>query len=201
MYRRYGKLHVGLVIILELVVLSTAIYSVASSQWKDFFLSLLAMISFFVPFIIMQFTNKRRITLPSSFISISLIFIFLAQYLGEINEFYLKFWWWDLILHIIFGVYAVIIALKLIQGIAVSDQASTIQRFGIFTSIYAFSFSIALGTIWEMFEFIGDNIFNTNMVKGGLEDTSIDMIVKIIAAFITSFIYYKRFKRQMSFNC
>lgn len=43
-----------------------------------------------------------------------------------------------------------------------------------------------------MFEFVGDYLFKTSMVKGGLEDTSTDLLVKIIAAFITSIIYYFR---------
>ena len=65
-------------------------------------------------------------------------------------------------------------------------------RFTLFAIIFAFSFSIALGTLWELFEFVGDYLFKTNMVKGGLEDTSTDLLVKVVAAFITSIICYFR---------
>ncbi len=43
-----------------------------------------------------------------------------------------------------------------------------------------------------MFEFTGDYLFESSMVKGGLEDTSTDLIIKIVVSFITSMICYYR---------
>ncbi|WP_192875367.1 hypothetical protein [Clostridium taeniosporum] len=63
--------------------------------------------------------------------------------------------------------------------------------------IFAFNFSITLGTLWEMVEFLGDYLFKLNMVNGGLEDTASDLLIKILFAFITSIIcYYNNFKSK-----
>jgi hypothetical protein len=45
------------------------------------------------------------------------------------------FWWWDLFLHGMFGSYAVIIALYLIQGVITKEKHVTEKRFTIFTLI------------------------------------------------------------------
>jgi len=65
-----------------------------------------------------------------------------------------------------------------------------------FSAIFAFSFSVALGTIWEAFEFSGDFLFKTGMVKGGLEDTSTDILINIAASLITSAYYYLKKRKS-----
>ena len=179
-----------LVIIFGISTIIFAIQSIQVRNWKDFRLSFLALVSFSIPFILRYIANKKKIVLPSYFQEIGLIFLFLTQYLGELRKFYLKIWWWDLLLHIIFGIYAVLVALYLTQGIIIRDKIATVNRFRFFNSIFSLSFSIALGTFWEIFEFLGDVLFKTNMVKGGLEDTLTDLIVHLLAAFLTSVIYY-----------
>lgn len=187
-----SKRAAGIAVLFEMLLITTVIGSIISRQWKDLSLSLLAIVSLMLPFIFTRFAMKKRIKLPSSFQLISLLFIFMAQYLGEIKKFYLIFWWWDLLLHAIFGSFAVIVALYSIKGTIRKEKAMTDHRFTLFTVIFAFSFSVALGTLWEMFEFLGDFLFKSGMVKGGLEDTSTDLLVKIIAAFTTAVIYYYR---------
>jgi len=190
MNNQSSKLSLGIAITFEIILIVTAILNIAARRWKDLGLSLLAIVCMTFPFIITRNANLKNIELPSSFQAITLVFIFLAQYLGEIRNFYLIFWWWDLLLHAIFGSYAVIVALFLIRGTFIKRQAISKKQFTLFTIIFAFSNAIALGTIWEMFEFIGDYLFKTNMVKGGLEDILIDLLVKMSTAFLTSIIYY-----------
>lgn len=197
MNNRNSKLSIGIAGLFEMILVTTAIISITSKEWKSLVLSLLAIICIMLPFIITKIANKKNIVLPSNFQSISIVFLFFAQYLGEIQKFYDIFWWWDLILHAIFGSYAVLIALYSIRGIIIKEEKTTKKRFVIFTLIFALSFSIALGTLWEIFEFVGDYLLKTTMVKGGLEDTSSDLIVKILAAFITSITCYYRKLRNI----
>jgi uncharacterized membrane protein YjdF len=57
-----------------------------------------------------------------------------------------------------------------------------------FVALFAFVFAIALGTLWEIFEFAMDQIFGLEMQKpmfgdpSGLTDTMWDMIVNAIGA-------------------
>lgn len=197
MNNKNSKLAIGIAVLFEIILITTSILSIASRQWKNLTLSLLAIVCIILPFIITRIANIKNIVLLSSFQLISLLFILLAQYFGQIKKFYLIFSWWDLLLHAIFGSYAVLIALHLIQGIIIKEKEVTKERFTIFTVIFAFSFSIALGTLWEMFEFVGDYLFKTTMVKGGLEDIASDLLIKILSAFITSIIcYYRKLRNQ-----
>lgn len=201
MINKSNKLSIGIAVLFEIILVITAIDSIATRQWKTLSLTLLATVCIFLPFLISRIACIKNLVLPPSFHSIMLVFIFLAQYLGEIRKFYQVFWWWDLLLHAIFGSYAVIIALYLMKGIIRKEQGTSEQRFTLFTILFAFSFSIALGTLWEMFEFTGDYLFKSSMVKGGLEDTSTDLLIKIAGAIITSVMcYYRNLKKDNSFS-
>lgn len=194
-----NKTAVEMAILFEITLLYTAIVSITSSQWKDLSLSILAIVCLLVPFLVTRISNRTNIVLPSSFQLVSLLFIFMAQYFGELKRFYLIFWWWDLLLHAIFGSFAVAVALYLIKGTIKKEQDISDQRFTLFIIIFAFSFSICLGTLWEMFEFVGDYVFRAGMVKGGLVDTSTDLLGNILAAFITAgTCYYLILRKKFS---
>lgn len=185
-----SKLASGVALLFEIVLVITAIMSISLSEWKNLAVSLLTMVCLMLPFLIAYLAKRKNIILPSGFQLLTVLFIFMAQYFGEMKKFYLKFWWWDLLLHAIFGSFAVVFALHLMKGTIIKEQDTSDQRFTLFTILFAFCFSIALGTLWEMFEFVGDYFFQAGMVKGGLEDTATDLLVKILAAFITSWICY-----------
>lgn len=188
----HSKQAVRVAAIFEILLLTEAMMSIASRQWKDLALSLLAMVCLMLPFVIARVAKVKNIALPSVFQLLTVLFIFMAQYLGEIKKFYQLFWWWDLLLHAIFGSFVVVVTLYSIKGMIKKDQEMTDQRFTLFTVIFAFNVSITLGTLWEMFEFIGDYLFKAGMVKGGIEDTATDILAKILAAFITALICYYR---------
>ncbi len=197
MKNKYSKLSIGIAVLFEIILITTAISSIISRQFESLFLFPGAIICIILPFIITHIANKKNIILPSNFEFISLLFILLALYFGEIMKVYTTFWWWDLFLHGMFGSYAVLVALHLIQGIIIKEKETTEKRFTIFTLIFAFSFSITLGTLWEMIEFLADYFFKADMVNGGLEDTATDLLIKIFFAFITSIIwYYRKMKKK-----
>ncbi|AWK52092.1 hypothetical protein DIC82_14210 [Clostridium beijerinckii] len=192
MNNKHSKLTIGIAVLFEIILIATAIFKIISGQFEGLFLFPGAIVCIILPFIVTHIANKKKIVLPSSFEFISLLFILLALYFGEIMKVYTTFWWWDLFLHGMFGSYAVIIGLHLIQGIIVKEKNITEQRFTIFTLIFSFCFSITLGTLWEMVEFLADYFLKADMVNGGLEDTATDLLIKIFCAFITSIIWYYR---------
>lgn len=177
MNNKNSKLVIWIAVIFEILFIITSIYNILSGKLKKPLLLLIASIFILFPFIITYIANKKDILLPPNFQLTSLSFILFSQYFGEILKFYTMFWWWDLLLHGAFGIYTVIIPLYLMQGIIIKEKGISKKRFVILTIILAFCFSIALGTLWEMIEFIGDYLFKTNMVKGGLEDTASDILI------------------------
>lgn len=196
MINKNNKLVIVIAVLFELILITTVMTAVLSRQWKILYLSLLAAVCLILPFIVTYISNMKNIMLPPSFNLVSLLFIFSAQYLGEIKKFYDIFWWWYILLHGLFGMYAVIISLYIMQGIIKKKQGITKQRLILFNGVFSFSFSIALGTLWEIFEFTADYFFKTNMVTGGLQDTATDLIAKISAAFITCAVYYHHSLRK-----
>ncbi|SFD14251.1 hypothetical protein [Clostridium uliginosum] len=127
MNNKNSKIDIGITVLFEIILITNAILSITSRQWKNLALSLLAIVCIILPFIITHIANIKNLVLPSSFNLISLLFIFLTLYFGEIKNFYSIFWWWDLLLHAIFGSYAVLIALHLIQGIIAKEKKVTKQ--------------------------------------------------------------------------
>lgn len=196
MNNKNGSLAIGMAVLFEIIVTTSAIGSIISGQWKNLGLSLLAVVCLPIPFIIAGIAAKKKILLPSSFQYVILVFIFLAQYFGEIRRFYFKFWWWDLLLHAIFGGYMVIVGLHAADDIITKKDGITKDRFAFFRVVFAFCLAITLGTLWEVFEFAGDYLEKSHMVKGGFEDTMTNLIVKLLTALVTSVVFYQKLKKQ-----
>lgn len=182
----------ALAVIFEFVLIISAAVKIISKQWNGLLLIFMTGICILLPFVITYIADKKNIILPPGFQIVSLLFILSAEYLGEIEKFYVLFWWWDLLLHAVSGSYAVITALYFMRGIIIKNKKSTIRRYYFTILLLAFSFSVSLGALWEIFEFTGDYILKTSMVKGGLQDTAEDLIIKVLSAFITSILCYFR---------
>jgi uncharacterized membrane protein YjdF len=71
----------------------------------------------------------------------------------------------------------VVFALTLFEGDKYAAPAWAV-------SVIAFSFALAIGALWEVFEFAMDTVFGLNMQKSGLMDTMGDLIVDTIGAAI-----------------
>ncbi len=198
MNNKYNKTAKIISVIFETMTIFTGFMALTQKDYKVAKLSIIASLSILIPFILIFLAKKKKLNLPISFPLFSVIFIFAAQYFGEIHRYYDKIWWWDLMLHAIFGSYMVITFLHLTKGIIRMEIEITRKRYVMTTALFAFCFAVSLGTLWEIFEFSGDFIFKTGMVKGGLEDTMGDLVVKTAAALITSLIYYFRNRNSSS---
>ncbi|WP_242960797.1 hypothetical protein [Clostridium peptidivorans] len=175
--------------VFEVILIGTAIANLVIKQWKDVFLCILAMVVLTAPFIIKYIASKNNIVLPKSFELVAVVFIILAQYCGEILNFY-NFWWWDLFLHGVAGCYLFIIGICIYKSINIPKKQINKKVVILVDIIFSFGFSIAIGVLWEIFEATGDYLFKTHMTENGLEDTAGDLLIKTVTALITSIIYY-----------
>lgn len=96
--------------------------------------------------------------------NLSLLFIFSAEILGEIQSFYIIFPMWDTMLHTINGFLAAAIGFSLVH-IMNEDERIQFQLSPLYLVIVAFSFSMTIGVIWEIFEFAMDNFLCLDMQK------------------------------------
>lgn len=131
------------------------------------------------------------VQVPPSFIAAVVFFVAATLFLGEVFDFYERFWWWDIAMHassaVGFGLVGFVLVFIMFQG----------DRFAappIAMAFFAFCFAMTIGAVWEIFEFGMDQIFGMNMQKTGLDDTMGDLIVNTLGAVIgaaSGFAYLK----------
>ncbi len=131
-------------------------------------LCILSLVLFVMPF----FIEKRfKIELPNTMEIIIMLFIFSAEILGEINNFYGIIPHFDTILHTLNGFLAAGVGFALFD--LLNNNVRSINLSPLFLSIMAFCFSMTIGVLWEFFEYGADKYFRTDMQK--------DFIVKDIS--------------------
>lgn len=135
--------------ILRLFVIVVAIDQLRNRNYENLFLCILTLILFLVP----SFIERRiHIDIPDTLEVIILLFIFSAEILGEIQEYYILFPYWDTVLHTINGFLAAAIGFSLIDILNKNDKFA-ISLSPVFVALVAFCFSMTIGVLWEFFEF------------------------------------------------
>lgn len=107
---------------------------------------------------------KNRVRFSSALKCAIVLFIFGAEFLGEINNFYYHIPWWDTLLHTTSGVILAMIGFMLVHALNNSDRI-TVQLSPFFIALFAFTFALASGAVWEIFEYSGDRLFQMDMQK------------------------------------
>ncbi len=159
-----------------LFLLATAGFAAYEHNYSMMFIALGTLAASTAPAFL---ADRLHIRIPVGFYAGIVLFLFGTLFLGEAFDFYERFTWWDIVMHgasaMGFGLMGVIFALTLFEGDKYAAPAWAI-------SIIAFSFALAIGTLWEVFEFAMDWFFDLNMQKSGLIDTMGDLIVDTIGA-------------------
>jgi hypothetical protein len=159
-------------------------------DWELMFMGLLALILTFIPEVL---TTKYKVSFPVEFNLLIVVFVYLSIFLGEAVNAYERFFWWDAMLHIASGV---ILSFAAFLILYILYREKKFQASPFIIAMLTFSFALALGTIWEIFEFGMDNVFGLNMQKNGLSDTMWDMIVNSIGALVVSYAGYRIIKNN-----
>lgn len=146
---------------LRVLVIATMVLQLLNRNYENVFLCALTLLLLIMPSL-MQITF--RVELPTTLEIIILIFIFAAEILGEIREFYLIFPFWDTALHTLNGFLAAAIGFSLVDLLNRSER-TVFNLSPLFTAIVAFCFSMTIGVVWEFFEFGMDQLAGFDMQK------------------------------------
>ena len=152
---------------LRLLVIVMMVLQLMNRNYENVFLCVLTLMLLVIPSLV-QITFK--VELPTVLEIVILVFIFAAEILGEISEFYLLFPFWDTVLHTINGFLAAAIGFSLVDLLNRSEKA-IFSLSPLFMAIVAFCFSMTIGVIWEFFEFGMDQIAGFDMQKDTLIHT------------------------------
>lgn len=159
-------------LILRILVIVMLVLQILNQNYENVFLCILTLLLLIIPSFV-QVTFK--IELPTTLEIIVLLFIFGAEILGEIAEFYLVFPFWDTVLHTLNGFLAAAIGFSLVDLLNRSER-TVFHLSPLFTAIVAFCFSMTIGVVWEFFEFGMDQIMGFDMQK----DTVVSTIASVM---------------------
>ena len=148
-------------LILRILVIITLIIQLVRGNWENAFLCILTLFLFCIPSLI---NHKLNIKLPSVLEIIIFVFIFSAEILGEIQNFYGIFKNWDTILHTINGFLCSAIGFSMVD-ILNKNRKSYFKMTPIFVVLVAFYFSMTIGVLWEFTEYAIDNTLTKDMQK------------------------------------
>lgn len=150
-----------LYVVLRLSVLGVMVAQITNQDWENVLLCLLTLVLLVMPW----FLEKTwRIEIPDALEIIILLFIYAAEILGEIREYYILIPFWDTALHTTTGFLAAAVGFSLIDLLNRSES-TRLYLSPIYVCIAAFCFSMTIGVLWEFFEFAADQLLNVDMQK------------------------------------
>lgn len=194
-------------IITNLVRLALILMFIRGCVNVDHTHTLIIILTFILTYFPSILKKKFGVYLPSRLEITITLFIFAAQFLGEMHGFYDKISWWDTMLHTTSGVILGLVGFLFVYLLNENGDKN-VNLSPVFVVIVAFCFAITMGVFWEFFEYGADRIFGYNMQKfrmpgqDGLVDTMNDLIVDAVGA-LTACIggwFYMKKKKDTLFN-
>ena len=156
-----------------------------------------------------DYIEYKNIHLPHILEIVIVIFIFAGIFLSVRFELYYHVFWWDDVLHTLSGIIIGFLGFIIIYKI---NGKYSMDISPLLVAVFAFTFAMTMGVIWEIFEFALDVFFGTTMQSwdlphdttligrsfqgSGLRDTMSDLIVNSLGALLTSVICYFLYKRE-----
>ncbi len=141
--------------------------------------------------------KKLRFELPKQLYIQYMIFLYCAIFLGEVRSFYYLVPHWDTVCHFFSSMMTGLFGLMVVT-ILNRDKRLSMQLSPFFLCLFAFCFSVTIGSLWEIYEFAADGLFGLNMQKfitadgvtlvghAALADTMKDIIVDVLGALLAS---------------
>ena len=163
-----ARIHQGILIILQAVMAIELVLVFHEGQWINAFLVMAIMAITLSPAVL---GRRFRVHIPPEFQVFAVLFVFAALFLGEIQSYYARIWWWDIALHTSSGLLMGILGFLLVCVLN-GDERADIHMRPRFVALFAFVFAVAVGTLWEIFEFAMDQLVGTTMQKPMLGDSS-----------------------------
>ena len=197
-----SRLYWLLLVVLQTIMLGELLILVRAGQWVNVLQVATIMALTLAPVVL---GPRLPVRIPSEFQILAILFVFASLFLGEVQSYYDRIWWWDVSLHATSGLLFGIVGFLLVYVLNENERIEINLR-PRFVALFAFVFAIAVGTLWEVFEYGMDQTFATNMQKPrfgdppGLTDTMWDLMFDAIGALVISvFAWWYMVRDERSF--
>lgn len=183
-----ARIHRMTVIFLQLIMATELVVLLIEGQLLSAVLVGAIMVITLAPVVLKE---RLPVFVPPEIQVLTILFVFASLFLGEVLRFYDRLWWWDIFLHASSGLLLGIFGFLLVYVLN-ENQRIDVHLQPRFVALFAFAFAVAVGALWEIFEFGMDQVFGTNMQKpmfgddSGLTDTMWDLIVDTLGALCIS---------------
>ena len=154
---------------------------------------ILAIIIILLPYIAKKIF---KLHIPYFATSLYYLFLFLTSYLGTFMNLYQIVPVWDSIVHFTSGVMLGFVAMFFVNVVYKKQQ----KQNAIFVFVFVLVFALALGAMWEIFEFTCDSLLDINLQRyispdgmayvgqSAVVDTMLDIIMDFLGALISAFV-------------
>ena len=159
-YEESDKKTLFVYLLLRFLIIICMLRELYNGNASNALLCVFSLILLLLPFFI---EKAFKVDLPSILEIIILTFIFSAEILGEINNYYVTVKNFDTILHTINGFLCASIGFSLVYLLNKNIDCINLSPF--FVALVSFCFSMTVGVVWEFFEYGMDNLFNLDMQK------------------------------------
>lgn len=146
--------------ILRFLIIVCMVRELFNGNFQNAALCILSLFLLILPFFL---EKKLKVELPSTLEIMILVFIFAAEILGEINNFYGAIPYWDTILHTLNGFLCASVGFSLVY--LLNEKSKSVHLSAVFVALVSFCFSMTIGVAWEFFEFGMDQVFHLDMQK------------------------------------
>lgn len=148
-------------VVLRLIVVMMLVVNLLEGDYESAFICVLSLFLFLLPSFI---ERQLRIQIPTLMEMVILLFIFAAEILGELQNYYTQYPYWDTMLHTANGFICAAFGFSLID-ILTRNRQEKFRLSPLYVSLVAFCFSMTVGVLWEFFEYGMDMVFLTDMQK------------------------------------
>src|SRR5690554_3698098 len=90
------SIHQRLAVVLQIILLIEVFAATWNQHWLTALITLGILLLTLAPTFLSRFFN---VFIPPEFVLLAIVFVFASLFLGEIHEYYTRFWWWDIVLH------------------------------------------------------------------------------------------------------
>ena len=160
-YKGEGRSVLVTYLILRFIVILALALSLLEGNYDSAFICVLVLFLFLLPAFL---KGRLSIELPSTLEIIIIVFIFAAEILGELSNYYVRYPYWDTLLHTTWGFLCAAVGYSLVDVLNRSERFK-FDLSPLFLAIVAFCFSMTIGVLWEFFEFTMDRLLRLDMQK------------------------------------
>lgn len=159
-FKKSSKRELIIYFTLRFLIILCLIGQLLHGNYENALLCVLSLALFLLPAIA---ERTFKIDLPEIMEIIIFCFIFSAEILGEINNFYGIFKNWDTILHTLNGFLCASFGFSLVY--LLNENITQVKLSPLFVAVVAFCFSMTIGVAWEFFEYGMDTFTGVDMQK------------------------------------